>query len=107
MSPMSFPPFLPTMGALVPSRLPPLPPMPPTMLQPLTAATAAPLPPSLPRHPMTMLPAMIPSLPHRLQYFYPGLPSNIDHQKLLAAIAAQVPLTSTASDCVDTLHKVD
>ncbi|XGW09185.1 hypothetical protein V3C99_011476 [Haemonchus contortus] len=103
MSPITFTPFLPPIGPMVPSRMPlPM----PTILSPLPPP-APQLPSSLPRHPMAMVPTMMPNIPPRLPYFYPGMSSNVDHQKLLAALAAQTPLTSTASECVHTLHKVD
>ncbi|KHJ95434.1 fork head domain protein [Oesophagostomum dentatum] len=104
MSAMAFPPFLPQLGPLVPARLPiPM----PSIISPLPPPVA-PMPAALPHPPMAMLPAMIsPGVPPRLPYFYPALAPNIDHQKLLAAMAAQIPPTSSPSDCVDTLHKID
>ncbi|KAK6736636.1 hypothetical protein RB195_019374 [Necator americanus] len=104
LSAMTFPPFLPQLGPLVHSRLPiPM----PTIIAPLPPPVA-PMPAALPHPPMAMLPAMIaPTVAPRLPYFYPALPHNVDHQKLLAAMAAQIPPISTSSDSVDTLHKVD
>ncbi|EPB79757.1 hypothetical protein ANCCEY_01131 [Ancylostoma ceylanicum] len=102
LSAMAFPPFLPQLGPLVPSRLPlPMPPI----ISPLPAGVA-PMPTALSHPPMGMLPTMLPPTP-RIPYFYPALAPNVDHQKLLAAMAAQIPPTSSPSDCVDTLHKVD
>ncbi|CAJ0605522.1 unnamed protein product [Cylicocyclus nassatus] len=97
---LTYPPFLPQLGPL-PPRLPlPMPPI----ISPLPS-TVAPMPPAMAHPPMPLLPTMIPA--PRMPYFYPGLAPNIDHQKLLAAMAAQIPPTSSPSDCVDTLHKVD
>ncbi|KAK5984652.1 Fork head domain-containing protein FD3 [Trichostrongylus colubriformis] len=103
MSPITFPPFLPSIGPMVPSRLP----LPVPSILPTLPPAPPQLPSSLPRHPMTMVPTMMSNVPPRLPYFYPGISPNVDHQKLLAAIAAQSPLTTSASEFVHTLHKVD
>ncbi|KAK6011260.1 fork head domain protein, partial [Ostertagia ostertagi] len=59
MSPIGFPPFLSSIGPMVPSRLPlPM----PSILPPLPP-TAPQLPSSLPRHPMAMVPTMMPNVP--------------------------------------------
>ncbi|KJH52603.1 fork head domain protein [Dictyocaulus viviparus] len=103
LSQMTFSPFVTTMGPMVPSRLPlPM----PSMLSPLPSSTAH-IPSQLPHQQMAMVPAIIPSVPPRLPYFCPPLASNVDHQKLLAAIAAQIPLNSPSSELTDKLHKVD
>ncbi|KAJ1374737.1 hypothetical protein KIN20_037497 [Parelaphostrongylus tenuis] len=104
LSQLTFPPFMAPVGPILPSRLPlPM----PSILTPLPPSTV-PVPPQLPHHQMALVPTMIPPpMPSRLPYFYPTLASNVDHQKLLAALASQIPLTSPISEITETLNKVE
>uniref|UniRef100_A0A1I7X173 Fork-head domain-containing protein n=1 Tax=Heterorhabditis bacteriophora TaxID=37862 RepID=A0A1I7X173_HETBA len=104
--PLPYPPFLPP-GMAMPPMVQPRLPLPVGMPPLLSVPTSL---PSLSHQTLPMLGGplapMMPQMHSRVPYFFPTLGPNIDHQKLLAAIAAQIPPTSSPTNSEQS-HKIE